>query len=113
MYTLRRCRRIAARSQLSGSEGRPKSNDGDSKKCPICLEEPKVCEWAKIDECGHEFCFTCIDKWGNEIENTCPICKRRFTVFEQVNQNKKRKRSKRVQTRDQRKTRLHRSVSST
>ena len=115
MNTLRRSRRIAARS---GSEGRPRNDDDHTKQCSICLEEPHVCEWAKIHECGHEFCFTCIETWS-DYENTCPVCKTRFTLFERVNQNKKRKRSqsstkkknsKRVQPRDQPKNRLSRRV---
>jgi len=103
-------------SQLSDSEGRPKNDldtpyedDEHSKQCCICLEVPHVCELAKIDKCDHKFCFVCIEKWS-ERENTCPLCKTRFSCIERVNQSKKRKtspsnskkNSKRVKNRDQR-----------
>jgi hypothetical protein len=31
-----------------------------------------------VIDCGHFFCFPCIQKWA-EIENSCPYCKQEFT----------------------------------
>ena len=39
--------------------------------CPICVEQ--VTEPGAID-CGHTFCYTCIEKWL-KLNNACPLCK--------------------------------------
>lgn len=44
--------------------------------CAICREG--LSEVGTIDSCPHLFCFTCIKKWS-QTENTCPMCKERFT----------------------------------
>jgi hypothetical protein len=58
---------------------------------------------AGISGCLHTFCFNCIEKWA-ERENSCPLCKIRFTKIDRVNKKKKKgqKNSKRVKQRDQR-----------
>lgn len=80
-------------------------------QCCVCLEEPSTYELASINGCAHNFCFTCIEKWSDR-ENTCPLCKIRFTKIDRVNKPspyKKRKRgeqrsrlTKKVRNRDQR-----------
>lgn len=78
-------------------------------KCPVCLEEPTVQEMSSVNGCAHVFCFSCIEKWA-ERENSCPLCKSRFTKIERVHKipSKKRKKgertknTKRVNHRDQR-----------
>ena len=86
----------------------PKDN---KEQCSICLEIPSRAEVACISGCAHTFCFQCIEKWA-ERENTCPLCKIRFTKIERVNKPPPRKRkkgdgprpknTKRVKNRDQR-----------
>eukprot|EP00594_Rhizosolenia_setigera_P002700 CAMPEP_0178954156 /NCGR_PEP_ID=MMETSP0789-20121207/8830_1 /TAXON_ID=3005 /ORGANISM="Rhizosolenia setigera, Strain CCMP 1694" /LENGTH=587 /DNA_ID=CAMNT_0020635519 /DNA_START=159 /DNA_END=1922 /DNA_ORIENTATION=- len=60
-----------------------KSNNSEN-RCPICLDDPSESEVATIDGCHHHFCFPCIEKWADR-ENTCPLCKERFTNIERVN----------------------------
>lgn len=93
------------------SESSQKSDP--DKNCCICLEKPSPAELSKLSGCSHTFCFSCIEKWA-ERENTCPLCKARFTKIERVHKVKtgKRKRGsgkesgpcnvKRVKNRDQR-----------
>lgn len=50
-------------------------------ECVICMETPTV--RGKINSCSHLFCFECIQKWAN-TENTCPLCKKRFTQISKV-----------------------------
>lgn len=58
-------------------------------KCCICMGEPEHNELAMINSCEHRFCFDCIAKWG-ERENTCPLCKFRFTKISRVYKAKRR-----------------------
>ena len=95
----------------SPSESSQKSDP--DKNCCICLDKPSPAELSKLSGCSHTFCFSCIEKWA-ERENTCPLCKARFTKIERVHKVKtgKRKRGsgkesgpcnvKRVKNRDQR-----------
>lgn len=85
-------------------------DDNDDGNCIICLCEPDDDDLAKINGCDHQFCFGCIEKWS-ERENTCPLCKERFTEIDRVNQRKRqrtddsdseKKCSKKVKNRDQR-----------
>lgn len=57
-------------------------------ECAICMEE--ICssgstcvkQQARIDGCNHDqFCFPCIERWATTRENTCPLCKARFTTI--------------------------------
>ena len=71
--------------------------------CCICMCDAKPNDQAKIDGCEHRFCFHCIEKWS-ERENTCPLCKARFTKIERVirKRTKGMKNTKKVKHRDQR-----------
>jgi len=83
----------------------------EGSQCCICLDEPQMYELATISCCDHKFCFGCIEKWA-ERENTCPLCKARFSKIDRVNKPppKKRKKgdgpraknTKKVRNRDQR-----------
>ena len=44
--------------------------------CNICTES--LTEGKAVLDCDHFFCLECIRKWA-EIENTCPLCKKRFS----------------------------------
>ena len=80
---------------------------GEAVSCCICMCEPDKEEVSSINGCEHMFCFECIGKWADR-ENTCPLCKCRFTAIARVHKIKKRKgdkaaaNSKRVKQRDQR-----------
>ena len=67
-------------------------------------------ELATINGCEHEFCFGCIETWS-ERENTCPLCKERFTKIARVEKLKgkgsSKKNAKKVRSRDQRSDFLH------
>lgn len=52
--------------------------------CCICLEIPSYEEICTIKVCIHNFCFGCIERWA-DLENTCPLCKKRFHTIERVN----------------------------
>lgn len=76
--------------------------------CCICIEEPDPADLATVNGCEHLFCFGCIEKWADR-ENTCPLCKERFSEIQRVNicrdQPKKKgavKNIKKVRNRDQR-----------
>lgn len=105
-----------AKKQKRGNLKSPPPGSDDSKKpaektettasCCICMDEPKPADLAKITGCDHFFCFECIEKWA-ERENSCPLCKVRFTKIERVNKAKKKKgeaskNSKKVKQKDQR-----------
>lgn len=45
--------------------------------CSICHSTITI--QGVINCCTHAFCLDCVLKWS-EIENTCPICKRRFST---------------------------------
>eukprot|EP00826_Nyctotherus_ovalis_P009051 TRINITY_DN12365_c0_g1_i1.p1 TRINITY_DN12365_c0_g1~~TRINITY_DN12365_c0_g1_i1.p1 ORF type:complete len:182 (-),score=42.20 TRINITY_DN12365_c0_g1_i1:548-1093(-) len=52
--------------------------------CVLCwnpMEEVGV-----MESCAHYFCFKCIKHWS-EIENTCPICKKRFNTLKRSTPN--------------------------
>lgn len=84
-----------------------KTKGEEAVTCCICMCEPEKAEVSCINGCEHLFCFDCIGKWAAR-ENTCPLCKARFTSISRVNKAKKRKgekqppNSKRVKQRDQR-----------
>ncbi len=46
--------------------------------CTICMEEITEDQLAGLDCCEHKYCRDCITKWS-KTENTCCICKKRFT----------------------------------
>ncbi len=43
--------------------------------CPICLDIIRT--RAVTDQCRHEFCFRCIERWSHN-HNRCPVCRRPF-----------------------------------
>ncbi len=53
------------------------------KSCGICLENIEFL--GQLNCCSHHFCFSCIKNWAKvtnfitEIENSCPVCKKRFS----------------------------------
>ncbi|CAD8109239.1 unnamed protein product [Paramecium sonneborni] len=51
-----------------------------AEQCGICYYA--IEQQGQLDSCNHSFCLTCIQKWSN-IENTCPLCKQKFTQIEQ------------------------------
>lgn len=55
--------------------------------CCICMCEPKRSELSQVNGCSHHFCFNCIEKWA-DCENTCPLCKTRFTTIKRVHQKR-------------------------
>jgi len=80
--------------------------------CSICLDVPSRDDVTKLNKCEHIFCFGCIETWA-ERENTCPLCKVRFTKIARVNKpppSKRRKMNgrggtkatKKIKARDQR-----------
>jgi len=98
-----------------------KGGDDAAEPCSVCLEVPSRDQETKLNGkgCNHIFCWDCIEKWAAR-ENTCPLCKIRFTKIDRVHkspQSKKRKKrgkagssglssggqkSKRIKKRDQR-----------
>jgi hypothetical protein len=48
--------------------------------CNICTES--LTEGKAVLDCDHFFCLECIKKWA-EIENTCPLCKKRFSCIKE------------------------------
>lgn len=92
------CTSKSANKKSAREDGAP------SPACCICMCEPSKDALSKIDGCEHRFCFTCIGKWADR-ENTCPLCKERFTRIERVNKVRGKKgvsNTKRVKQRDQR-----------
>jgi hypothetical protein len=72
--------------------------------CCICMGDPEPEDLAMVSGCDHRFCFECIEKWA-ERENTCPLCKTRFSKIDRVNKQKRKKgakNTKKVKQRDQR-----------
>jgi len=67
----------------------------------MCDVKPN--DLAGINGCSHQFCFECIEKWA-ERENTCPLCKSRFTKIDRKSKKRKKgqKNTKKVKQRDQR-----------
>ena len=57
--------------------------------CCICMCDVELDDLSKINCCKHSFCFGCIEKWS-ERENTCPLCKSRFTTIDRVNKKRKK-----------------------
>jgi hypothetical protein len=54
----------------------------EKQTCAICLDVPKPGSRSTLENCSHEFCFTCISEWSLTI-NSCPLCKRKFgKIFE-------------------------------
>ena len=52
--------------------------------CGICLGYIEF--QGLLDNCEHAFCYDCILRWASvnskQTENTCPLCRTRFTLVE-------------------------------
>jgi hypothetical protein len=85
----------------------PESPAGEAVSCAVCMCEPDKNDISNIDGCAHLFCFGCIGKWS-DTENTCPLCKSRFSRISRVIPQRKKKGGpsvqnvKRVKHQDQR-----------
>ena len=98
-------------AMASAPDGKPSANlkidpdeCSDAGSCCICMGDPEEGENASIDSCDHALCFECIEKWS-ERENTCPLCKVRFSRITRVDKTKRKKGqkgTKKVKQRDQR-----------
>ena len=44
--------------------------------CTICFDQIDLSKQTSLDCCTHKYCYNCINKWVNQVENTCPQCKR-------------------------------------
>jgi len=102
-------RKRARTSLLKKAPSTPEAEEDDERKpaatesCCICMCDVDKDDLAGISGCVHKFCFECIEKWA-ERENSCPLCKVRFTKIDRVNKKRKKgqKNTKRVKQRDQR-----------
>ena len=56
-------------------------------KCAICFE-PFRSPFCNVN-CGHTFCFQCLKTWFQQ-KQTCPICRRYFTKFIRMTDEKRR-----------------------
>jgi hypothetical protein len=87
-------------------EEKQSSPDGIT-SCCICMCDPDPEDQALINGCDHQFCFECIEKWS-ERENSCPLCKIRFTKIDRVQKQRRKKgiksikNTKKIKQRDQR-----------
>ena len=62
------------------------------------MDTPETSAVSSISGCSHLFCFDCISQWSDK-ENSCPLCKAKFTKIDRVSvmedgKVKKRKRGK-------------------
>lgn len=83
---------------VSSSNKKPKQSPRDkspkpdeargSPWCSICMNQPGRFQVSAIDSCVHEFCFDCISTWS-QTENSCPLCKQRFTQVSRVHKARK------------------------
>lgn len=53
--------------------------------CVICLDTVALAS-ARVGECRHEFCYSCIKEWTTR-ENTCPFCRERFVWLQKIDRN--------------------------
>jgi hypothetical protein len=97
-----------ARSSLKPPPNAKKDPDSpETASCAICMCEPDREDISNIDGCAHLFCFSCIGKWA-DTENSCPLCKSRFSRIARVHPQRKKKGGpsihnvKRVKHQDQR-----------
>ena len=73
-----------------------KSLCSDKKEtCAICFEEKKIKNLTGLNNCTHLYCLECILEWSKK-ENSCPQCKKKFTLLKIPG----RKKRKRIENRD-------------
>jgi hypothetical protein len=111
----RKRRRAKVAANLKKPPPGPKVDDVEEEKqspdgitsCCICMCDPDPEDQALINGCDHQFCFECIEKWS-ERENSCPLCKIRFTKIDRVQKQRRKKgiksikNTKKIKQRDQR-----------
>ncbi|QCE00343.1 RING finger protein 44-like [Vigna unguiculata] len=49
-------------------------------RCPICMDEFKVCDQAYRLPCTHTYCSECILRWLNSSK-TCPVCRLQLSGY--------------------------------
>jgi hypothetical protein len=96
-----------AKSDSDYEDSKKREASTEEQTCCICMCEPEQSEESTISGCQHIFCWGCISKWSDR-ENTCPLCKCRFTKITRVHQQRRKKgsstpvqNSKKVKQRDQ------------
>ena len=69
-----------------------------AEQCGICLEDIEF--QGKIFVCSHFSCFKCIKKWSEvnpiQSENSCPICKNRFSSINKIAKRKEYKQTRKT-----------------
>jgi hypothetical protein len=56
----------------------PAEVQNDTEKCTICLEKYENEENVVKIRCNHVFHKTCLSKWEENNNNTCPVCRIRY-----------------------------------
>lgn len=105
---IRQPKRKRSRATLKDPPQRTTSSSDDEKKpealedCCICMCSIERDQSAKINGCDHKFHFSCIEEWSKR-ENSCPLCKNRFTQIDRLNKKRKKghRNVRRVRQRDQ------------
>lgn len=64
--------RKSSKRRISGRNSKTRKPEVVTDTCAICLDE--ICESKGVLNCGHEYCFECIDQW-TKSDNSCPLCK--------------------------------------
>ncbi|KAK9667092.1 hypothetical protein RND81_14G232400 [Saponaria officinalis] len=55
------------------------NDNEDDEPCSVCLVEFEGEDLvSKLSKCGHVFHMTCIDKWVDRNQFTCPLCRTSF-----------------------------------
>jgi hypothetical protein len=66
--------------QVAGHSSVDNGNDGDSEKCPVCLENFTTQVVGIPDICDHTFCASCLHEWSKN-ENNCPVDRQKFNFI--------------------------------
>ena len=67
---------------------RSKKKKEKTSTCSICLNKIGKRNNVKLNSCAHIFCKECIRTWAKQ-ENTCPLCRKRFTNMSYYDKNSK------------------------
>lgn len=70
-------------SEESGDESegvQSDMSDGQSEKCPICLNKFQGQAMGTPESCDHIFCLECIQEWAKNV-NTCPVDRQVFHLI--------------------------------
>ena len=87
---------VKKRKSSSSDEEMPKVTGAPFKRskkekkslCSICLNKIGKRDNVKLNSCAHIFCKECIRTWAKQ-ENTCPLCRKRFTNMTYYDKNSK------------------------